>query len=159
MGRIVSLSLQIRRFRCSQSGCPRRIFAERLSAAVPFRKRRTVQLAEVQRSLALGAGGELGSRLVTRLAMLVSGDTLLLLIRAVPVEPPPPARVIGINDWAWRHSKRDATIHHVPEAREPPIDLSPTGRLKAQLDIEIVARERTDRFTKIAGGVAWLVGN
>ncbi|UEM21284.1 transposase family protein [Skermanella mucosa] len=33
MGRIVSLSLQIRRFRCSQSGCPRRIFAERLSAA------------------------------------------------------------------------------------------------------------------------------
>jgi hypothetical protein len=32
MGRIVSLSLQIRRFRCLQSGCPRRIFAERLSA-------------------------------------------------------------------------------------------------------------------------------
>jgi len=57
MGRIVSLSLQIRRFCCSQSGCPRRIFAERLSAAVPFRKRRTVRLAEVQRSLALGAGG------------------------------------------------------------------------------------------------------
>jgi transposase len=28
MGCIVSLSLQIRRFCCSQSGCPRRIFAE-----------------------------------------------------------------------------------------------------------------------------------
>ena len=58
MGRVVSLSLQIRRFRCPHSGCPRRIFAERLSAAAPFRKRRTVRLAEVQRSLALGAGGE-----------------------------------------------------------------------------------------------------
>ena len=44
MGRIVSLSLQIRRFCCQHSGCPRRIFAERLSAAVPFRKRRTVRL-------------------------------------------------------------------------------------------------------------------
>jgi transposase len=41
MGRIVSLSLQIRRFRCSQSGCPRRIFAERLPAVAPVRKRRT----------------------------------------------------------------------------------------------------------------------
>jgi hypothetical protein len=35
------------------------------------------------------------------LAMPVSGDTLLRLIRAVPVEPAPPARVIGIDDWAW----------------------------------------------------------
>lgn len=58
----------------------------------------TAHLAEVQRSLALGAGGELGSRLATRLAMPVSGDTLLRLIRAVPVEPAPPARVIGIDD-------------------------------------------------------------
>ena len=98
MGRIVSLSLQIRRFRCLQSDCPRRIFAERLSAAVPDRKRRTVRLAEVQRSLALGAGGELGSRLASLLAMPVSGDTLLRLIRAVPVEPAPSARVIGIDD-------------------------------------------------------------
>jgi transposase len=60
MGRIVSLSLQIRRFRCSQSGCLRRIVAERLSAAVPFRKRRTVRLAEVQRSLVAGCGRRTG---------------------------------------------------------------------------------------------------
>jgi hypothetical protein len=86
MGSVVSLSLQIRRFRCPHSGCPRRIFAERLPGAAPFRKRRTVRLADVQRSLALGTGGELGSRLAGRLAMPVSGDTLLRLIRAVPVE-------------------------------------------------------------------------
>ncbi|GEO43471.1 hypothetical protein SAE02_76190 [Skermanella aerolata] len=85
MGRIVSLSLQIRRFRCSQSSCPRRIFAERLPAVAPDRKRRTVRLAQVQRSLALGAGDEPGSRLASLLAMPVSGDTLLRLIRAVPV--------------------------------------------------------------------------
>jgi hypothetical protein len=34
MGRIVSLSLQIRRFRCLQSDCPRRIFAAALRDAV-----------------------------------------------------------------------------------------------------------------------------
>jgi transposase len=153
MGRIVSLSLQIRRFRCSQSGCPRRIFAERLSAAVPFRKRRTVRLAEVQRSLALGAGGELGSRLASRLAMPVSGDTLLRLIRAVPVEPAPPARVIGIDDWAWRRGRRYGAIIVDLERANQPIDLLPDRRaetvaawLKAHPGVEIVARDRAGAF-------------
>jgi transposase len=153
MGRIVSLSLQIRRFCCSQSGCPRRIFAERLSAAVPVRKRRTVRLAEVQRSLALGAGGELGSRLATRLAMPVSGDTLLRLIRAVPVEPVPPARVIGIDDWAWRRGRRYGAIIVDLERANQPIDLLPDRRaetvaawLEAHPGVEIVARDRAGAF-------------
>jgi transposase len=128
MGRVVSLSLQIRRFRCPHSGCPRRIFAERLPAAAPFRKRRTVRLAEVQRSLALSAGGETGSRLAALLAMPVSGDTLLRLIRAVPVEPAPPARVIGIDDWAWRRGKRYGTLIVDLERANRPIDLLPRPR-------------------------------
>ena len=152
MGRIVSLSLQIRRFRCLQSDCPRRIFAERLSAAVPDRKRRTVRLAEVQRSLALGAGGELGSRLASLLAMPVSGDTLLRLIRAVPIEPAPPARVIGIDDWAWRKGQRYGTII-VDLERNRPIDLLPDRQgdtvaawLKDHPGTEIVARDRAGGY-------------
>jgi transposase len=153
MGRVVSLSLQIRRFRCSQTGCPRRIFAERLPAAAPFRKRRTARLAEVQRSLALGAGGELGSRLASQLAMPVSGDTLLRLIRAVPVEPAPPARVIGIDDWAWRRGKHYGTLIVDLERGNQPIDLLPDRQaetvaawLKAHPGVEIVARDRAGAF-------------
>jgi transposase len=78
--------------------------------------------------LALGAGGELGSRLATRLAMPVSGDTLLRLIRAVPVEPAPPARVIGIDDWAWRRGKRYGTLIVDLERGNRPIDLLPRPR-------------------------------
>jgi transposase len=152
MGCIVSLSLQIRRFRCSQPDCPRHIFAERLPAA-PFRKRRTVRLAEVQRSLALGTGGELGSRLASLLAMPVSGDTLLRLIRAVPVQPAPPARIIGIDDWAWRRGRRYGTLIVDLERANRPIDLLPdrdaetvAAWLKSHPGVEIVARDRAGAF-------------
>jgi hypothetical protein len=38
--------------------------------------------------------------------MPVSGDTLLRLIRAVPIPAAPAPRIIGIDDWAWRRGRR-----------------------------------------------------
>ena len=75
-GRVGQVDLQVRRFRCSASECPRRIFAEQLPAVAAPRVRRTARLAEAQRRIALSAGGEAGARLASRLAMPVSADTL-----------------------------------------------------------------------------------
>lgn len=97
-GRVGELHLQVRRFRCATTNCPRRIFAERLPAVASPRVRRTRRLAEAQRAIALSAGGNPDARLATKLAMLVSGDTLLRLNGAEPVAPVPVARVIGIDD-------------------------------------------------------------
>lgn len=97
-GRVARLDLQVRRFRCSDPGCARRIFAERLPEVAPQRARRTARLAEAQRRIALSAGGEAGARLASRLAMRVGGDTLLRLIQAAPLPAAPAPRVVGIDD-------------------------------------------------------------
>jgi hypothetical protein len=81
--------LQVRRFRCAAADCPRRIFAEPLARVAAPRVRRTRRLAEAKRAIALNAGGNPSARLATRLAMPVSGDTLLRLIRAAPVVSAP----------------------------------------------------------------------
>lgn len=146
-GRSVALMIQVRRLRCLAPACPRRIFAERVPA-MEVRARRTGRLAEIQRAIAHGMGGEPGSRLAARLAMPVSGDTLLRLIRTTPIEPAPSPRIIGIDDWAWRRGRRYGTIV-VDLERSRPIDLLPDReaetvavRLRAHRGVEIVARDR-----------------
>jgi hypothetical protein len=57
--------------------------------------------------------------------MPVSGDTLLRLIRAVPIEPALPARVIGIDDWAWCRGRRYGAIIVDLERANRPIELLP----------------------------------
>ena len=99
-GRLSRFDLQVRRFRCSDPECPRRVFAERLPAVALPRVRRTVRLADAQRRIALSTGGEGGARLARALAMPVSGDTMLRLIRASPLLEAPSPRVVGIDDWA-----------------------------------------------------------
>jgi transposase len=99
-GRQVRLELQVRRFRCADAKCSRRVFAERLPDVAAPRRQRTQRLAELQRCVGLATGGAKGARLAARLAMPVSGDTLRRLIRATPIERGPPPKVIGIDDWA-----------------------------------------------------------
>ena len=76
-GRVVELRVDVRRFRCPNAACHRRVFAERLPAVAAVKARRTVRLREAQRHIGLALGGEPGARLARRLAMPVSGDTVL----------------------------------------------------------------------------------
>jgi len=51
-----------------------------------------------------------GARLAGRLGMPTSPDTLLGLIRAVPLAEPGQPRVVGVDEWAWRKGQCYSTL-------------------------------------------------
>jgi transposase len=147
-GQVVEIRLHARRFRCADPQCRQRIFTERLPETVQPKARRTVRLDKSQLAIGLAMGGEPGSRLSRKLAMPVSGDTLLRMICATGLEPPEAPRVVGIDDWAWRKGQRYGTIICDLE-RNRVLDLLPDRNadtvaswLERHPGIEVVARDR-----------------
>lgn len=153
-GRVVEIRLHARRFRCANPQCRQRIFTERLPETVRPKARRTSRLGESQMAIGFAVGGEPSSRLSRKLAMPVSGDTLLRMICAAGVEPPQAPRVVGIDDWAWRKGQRYGTIICDLE-RNRVLDLLPDRNadtvaswLGRYPGIQVVARDRAGVYAE-----------
>src|SRR3954467_3449346 len=82
-GERVRLDLLVRRFYCRNPACPRRTCAKPLPNLLAPRARRTRRLATAQGGVS--CGGEAGARLLHRLGMPTSADTVLHLVRAIPL--------------------------------------------------------------------------
>ena len=111
-GRSVTLCFQARRLRCGNRRCARRTFAERAEDAVRPHARGTLRLREIQRSVGLALGGEAGARLVERLGMRASADTMLRMVRSRPSSLDRAPRILGVDDWAWRRRIRSHPVSH-----------------------------------------------
>jgi transposase len=117
--RPVRIRVRVRKFVCRNPSCRRRIFTERVPELVAPYARKTHRLVTTLQAIGVALGGQAGARLTYRLGFPASRDTLLRLVRRLPLPGIPPLRVIGVDDWAHRKRQRYGTIVVDLERRRP----------------------------------------
>jgi len=149
----VCLQLRVRKFFCDNAACPRQIFTERLSTVAAPWARRTLRLAERLRALGFALGGAAGTRLTPHFGLPTSRDTLLRMVRNVPLPVVPPFSAIGVDDWAHRKRQRYGTIIVDLERRRPVALLNDREAdtlatwLRAHPGVTVIARDRMKAYS------------
>jgi transposase len=141
--------LHLGRWRCRNAGCQRRIFTERLSKVCGPYAQQTKRTGEIIAAVGHALGGRPGRRLMSRLGMPVSADTLIRQVkRAAHLPALPQVLVLGVDDWAWCKGQTFGTIL-VDLEHSQVVDLLPTrsadslGEWLAQHpEVTLISRDR-----------------
>lgn len=156
-GCAVELRLKVRRFRCRNPACIRKVFAEPIPEVARAYARRTTRVGEIVRLIGYTAGGLPGSRILHRLALSVSDDTIIRAVKRCNSDSGEDLiRALGIDDWAWRKGDSYGTIF-VDLDRHRVVDLLPdrsTDTVRSWLErhpaIQIVSRDRCGIYAEAA---------
>ena len=150
----ITLQLQVRKFFCINTLCKRRIFTERLASVTAPWARRTVRMTQRLSDIVLALGGAAGARLSRRLGFSVSRNTLLSLVRQIPLPSVGMLSTVGVDDFCFRKGQTYGTIVVDLERSRPVALLKDRSAetlaewLKAYPDIKIVSRDRALAYAK-----------
>ena len=155
-GTPVILRVHVGRWRCRNAGCERRIFTERPFKVCAPHARQTKRSDEIIAVVGRALGGRPGQRLMSRLGMPLSADTLIRRVKGAArwSALPQVIRVLGVDDWAWCKGQNFGTIL-VDLERSQVVDLLPTrsadsfGEWLAQHpEVTTVSRDRQGLYAE-----------
>jgi transposase len=151
----VQLWVTAHRYRCRNKACPRKIFCERLPKVARAHARQAGRTSEIVHLIGYIAGGLPGQRLLARLAVSTSDDTVLRRLKeeadwSVPTE----IRHLGVDDWAWRKGQEYGTIlvnldlHRVADLLPDRSTESLSEWLQQRRGVATIARDRCGLYAE-----------
>ncbi|MFI1705135.1 ISL3 family transposase [Streptomyces griseoruber] len=152
-GRPVLVRLTVRRFFCDTPTCGRRTFVEQVDGVSEPYQRASSSLRFVLGSVATELGGRPGAGLCRKLSV-PAGRMRLLGHLDAPAVPDRAPRVLGVDEFAFRHGRRYRTILVDVETHQL-VDVLPDRSSETLADwlrdhagAEVVCRDRASAYTR-----------
>ena len=150
-GVAVKVRLRVGRWRCRNRTCPQQIFCQRLDRVTQKQAVETKRYAAIVRDVAYALGGRPGERLIRRLGLPCSRNTLLRRIKRWARSRPLGEKisVIGVDEWAWKKGQGNYGTILVNLERGQVVDLLPdcsadgfASWLRQHPGVSIISRDR-----------------
>jgi len=152
-GKAVKLVITAYQWNCESDGCGCRVFNGDLEVAERYHVR-TIELDQLILAVASEFSSEGASRILKRMGVSVSNDTIDKLIGRIKIEDNPDIERIGVDDFAYRKGKRYYTAIFDLDTHKPIAVLnSRSGKdlkewLGGHKKVNIVARDRDGVYAK-----------